>query len=267
MKKLFISADIEGTCGIVSWEETEAGGRGYDYFTKQMTREVSAAVEGALAAGYESTVKDAHDSARNLLPDELPRSVRLIRGWERGLWCMMAGMQHDKFDAVAFTGYHSAAKSEGNPLSHTMDTIANRVILNGKPASEFTINAYMAAYLGLPIVFLSGDEAMCEAAREMVPGITTVASKTGMGSAVISRHPQVVCEEIRAAMEQALAREDNSDCYLTLPESFTVEIEYTDWNRAHRNSFYPGAVSVDPKTISFTTTDYFEVMRFMQFCL
>ena len=149
------------------------------------------------------------------------------------------------------------------------DVHFNNLTINGKPASEFTINAYMAAYLGLPIVFLSGDEAMCEAARELVPGITTVASKTGMGSAVISRHPQVVCEEIRAAMEQALSCdvEKRSDCYLTLPESFTVEVEYTDWNRAHRNSFYPGAVSIDPKTISFTATDYFEVMRFMQFCL
>ena len=43
MKKLFISADIEGTCGITAWEETDAKGRNYDYFCERMTAEVSAA--------------------------------------------------------------------------------------------------------------------------------------------------------------------------------------------------------------------------------
>ena len=47
MKKLFISADIEGTCGIAAWEETDAAGRNYDYFCERMTAEVSAAIEGA----------------------------------------------------------------------------------------------------------------------------------------------------------------------------------------------------------------------------
>lgn len=48
MKKLFISADIEGTAGIVNWNETERSvPHDYDYFANQMTREVAAACEGA----------------------------------------------------------------------------------------------------------------------------------------------------------------------------------------------------------------------------
>ncbi len=265
--KLFISADIEGTCGITNWEETHAGGRLYDYFTAQMTREVTAAIEGALAAGYESTVKDAHNGARNIHLMELPRSTRIVRGWERDVWCMMDGLNHDKYDAVAFTGYHADSLSDGNPLSHTMDTIYQSVTLNGMRASEFVINAHMAAYLGLPIVFLSGDAAICEDAKKLVPGITTVASKTGMGSATISRHPLEVCDDIRAAMEAALRNPDKSGCCLTLPEHFVLDVAYTDWNTAHRNSVYPGAVSLDAKTVRFESDDYYEVMRFMHFCL
>ncbi len=265
--KLFISADIEGTCGIVNWEETHGGGRLYDYFSAQMTREVAAAIEGAYAAGYEATVKDAHNGARNIDPMGLHPTARLIRGWERDLWCMMDGLNRDQFDAVAFTGYHADSMSDGNPLSHTMDTIYHRVTLNGMRASEFVLNAYMAAYLGLPIVFLSGDAAICEDAKRLVPGITTVASKTGMGSAVISRHPQLVCDEIRAAMETALNNPDKSACMLPLPEHFVLDVEYTDWNTAHRNSFYPGAVTLDAKTIRFESDDYYDVMRFMHFCL
>lgn len=269
--KLFISADIEGTAGITMWDETENGHARYSYFAAQMTKEVASAIEGAAQAGYTSTVKDAHDSACNLDPAGLPRSARLIRGWCRDLWCMMGGLDREPYDAVAFTGYHSDAMSNGNPLSHTMETAVQKVCINGERASEFTINAYMAAYLGIPIVFLSGDEALCEAAKQLVPGIRTVASKTGMGSAVMSRHPDVVCDDIRDTMRQALAAladpEARAACLLTLPESFELSIEYKDWNTAHRLSFYPGARLVDAKTIAFTTKDYYEAMRFMHFCL
>ena len=267
MKKLFISADIEGTCGIAAWEETDANGRNYDYFRGRMTAEVSAAVEGAEKAGYITTVKDAHDSARNIDPMGLPKSATLIRGWARDCYCMMGGLDQDDFAAVAFTGYHSEACNAGNPLSHTMTTSVQRVTLNGDLCSEFLINAYMAAYRGIPIVFLAGDAALCEYAKALIPGITTVVAKTGHGSAVISRHPEVVREEIFAGMKAALSREDLSGCCLPLPEHFVITVEYNDWNTAHKYSFYPGAVSVDAKTVKFESDDYFEVMRFMHFCL
>ena len=267
MKKLFISADIEGTCGITAWEETDANGRGYDYFRQRMTAEVSAAIEGAEKAGYVSTVKDAHDSARNIDPMGLPKSATLIRGWARDCYCMMGGLDRERYDAVAFTGYHSEAVNGGNPLSHTMTRSVQRVTLNGLPCPEFLINAYMAAYRGIPIVFLSGDEALCEYAKRLIPGITTVASKSGHGSAVISRHPEAVREEIFQGMKRALSREDLSDCLLPLPARFELTVEYKDWNTAHSYSFYPGAASVDAKTVRFASEDYFEVMRFMHFCL
>ena len=50
--KLFLSADMEGTCGVVSWPETErATPMDYAPIQKQMTREVAAACRGALSAG------------------------------------------------------------------------------------------------------------------------------------------------------------------------------------------------------------------------
>ena len=40
MKKLFISADLEGVSGVSSWEETRYGGPGYDAACRQLTREL-----------------------------------------------------------------------------------------------------------------------------------------------------------------------------------------------------------------------------------
>ena len=266
MKKLFISADIEGTCGITAWEETEAGGRNYEYFCRQMTREVSAAIEGAETAGFISTVKDAHDSARNIYPDELPKSASLIRGWARDLFCMMGGLNQDTFDAVAFTGYHASVADMGNPLSHTMDRSIERVLINGEPASEFRINAYIAAYLGVPVVFMSGDATVCAEAKALIPAITTVASKDGFGSAVISKHPEVVCDEIKSAMEKALSG-DLSACKVELPPYFEIEASYSDWTVAQKYAYYPDVTRINNKTIRYESHDFYEVLRFMHFCL
>ena len=52
--KLFLSADMEGTAGVTLWEETETGKRLYDHFARQMSSEVAAACEGAIAGGADT---------------------------------------------------------------------------------------------------------------------------------------------------------------------------------------------------------------------
>ena len=56
MHRIFISADIEGTCGIAHWDETELGKAEYEPFRRQMTREVAAACAGATAGGTSWTL-------------------------------------------------------------------------------------------------------------------------------------------------------------------------------------------------------------------
>ena len=71
--KVFISADIEGVNNICTWDETDNRSGEYQYFRKQMTEEVAAACRAAKEAGAtEIFVKDAHDSARNLILKDLP---------------------------------------------------------------------------------------------------------------------------------------------------------------------------------------------------
>ena len=43
LNRIFLSADIEGTCGIAHWDETELDKPDYEPFRRQMTREVAAA--------------------------------------------------------------------------------------------------------------------------------------------------------------------------------------------------------------------------------
>ncbi len=266
-KKLFISADIEGSCGIVSWDETDVGNAYSDYFRKQMTREVSAVCRAAFDAGFDEVViKDAHDSARNIYPDELPRGVKLIRSWSKDPFCMMSGLD-DSFTAVAFTGYHNAAGTGSNPLSHTMTTDIVSYKINGVPASEYMINSYIAAYFGVPVVFLSGDKGLCGAATDINQNIATVAVSEGRGNCSLALQPEDACELIEKTANAAFVRllSDKVDCKVSLPEKFDVEIGYRRPFMAYKASFYPGARLIDDSTVGFSCTDFMDFLRFELF--
>jgi len=265
--KLFVSADIEGTCGIVHWNETEKNLPDYAWFAEQMSREAGAAAQGAIKRGWDVLVKDAHDYARNIIPDMLPEKSELLRGWIGDLGSMIGGADREHFDAAAFTGYHSAAFTDGNSLAHTMVTGAYRVKLNGEICSEFVLNALGCARLGIPTVFLSGDKALCESAKKLIPDIYTVDTKEGIGDAVLSRHPKTVVREIEETLEKALEPEHVKKCLPKMPGHFVLEVSYKETSRAYRNSFYPGAKLLDPKTVVFETDDYLEVQRAIHFIL
>lgn len=265
--KVYLSADMEGTCGIAVWPETERKDQ-FDYtpMRAQMTREVAAACEGALAAGAEEIlVKDAHDSARNILADRLPRQVRLHRSWAGDPLSMMTGVDREEFGAVFFTGYHSWASCPGNPLSHTMNLRNDHVLLNGVRMSEFMLNAYTAGYYNVPVALVTGDKALCEFAQELIPGITTVAVNEGIGGGVYSLHPDEAVERIRAAAEQAVQNADS--CYVELPPWFETEIYFKEHQTAYSKSFYPGASLKDGKIVCFESADWYEMLRFYHFVL
>ena len=264
--KVYISADIEGVNGICNWNETEASHPEYQQFRKQMSQEVACACLGAKAAGATMVyVKDAHDSARNIDVAMLPDFVKLHRGWEGGLCSMMAGLDRT-FDAVMFVGYHSPSRSDGNPLSHTMNTHLYHVKINGIIASEFYINALYAAYLGIPVAFLSGDLNLTKQVKTENKNIETVATKEGAHGAVVSRHPSITNQEITDKVKFGLSK-DLSKNILTLPKHFHVEVAFKDHNEAYRNSFYPGCILVESDTVEFDSDDYQDVLRMFKFVL
>jgi D-amino peptidase len=264
--KLFISADIEGVTGIVNWDETTLGNPQNKYFCEQMTREVGAACEAALEAGADEVlVKDAHGSARSINPAALPEKVRIVRGWAKNPYIMMAGLD-ESFDGVFLMGYHSSAGMNGNPLAHTMDTNNVYVKINGEFASELMINTYAAALFDVPVVFVSGDRMLCEHAKTLNENISTAAVSEGIGNASISVHPDLSLKMIKSKVQEVL-KKDLSLCKVKLPESFNIEIRYKEHFDAYKNSFYPGARQIDTHTVVFETKDYFEVLRFILFVL
>lgn len=262
--KIYISADIEGVAGITNWNEAEKNHPDYPEFRQRMTDEVVAACEGAIAAGAtEILIKDAHDSGRNILADQLPDCARLVRGWSGHPLAMVQELDRS-FDAVLLVGYHSKAGSEGNPLAHTLTLRVARIMINGQAVSEALIHSWAAALHDVPVVFLSGDRGICTDMKSVNPGITTVAVSEGFGPSTVSLAPRRAQRLIREGVSAALQGDRNA-CSLALPESFMLDVVYSNPVQAYKSSWYPGARYMGDQTVRLETTDYFEVLRALRF--
>ena len=269
LDRIFISADIEGTCGICHWNETELDKPEYEQFRRQMTAEVAAACEGACAAGCDGLyIKDAHDSARNLLPALLPENIQIFRGWGSDIHSMMSGID-SSFSGAMFTGYHSSSNMDTSPLAHTMNSQNVSVRINGIQTSEMVLNAFVCAMYDVPLLMVAGDLGVCEQAKRLNPNIYTVPVQQGRGNGTVSIHPAEAVRRIRETAEKAV-REGiaNPDKFkIEMPNKFDVEVEFVKHNMARRASFYPGVRQTGPRSVIFSTDAYYEVLRFFMFCL
>ncbi|HSV57134.1 MAG TPA: M55 family metallopeptidase [Magnetospirillaceae bacterium] len=266
MTKLFVSADIEGVSGIVDFKETDNGDFQSAYFRAQMTREVRAACDAAVAAGVSDILlKDAHGNGRSIDPSALPRSVCILRSWTKDPLVMMGGLD-SSFEGVFFIGYHSMAGSGGNPLSHTLDPNVQELRINGQAVSEFVINAYTAASMGVPVMLLTGDRELCESAREYNPNIRTVPVSEGIGNGSVSIHPDLAVQRIQEAAAAALAADPGTMSF-PLPNSFEVSIVFKQHYRAYRASYYPGAALATPSEVVFHSRKWEDVLTYFLFVL
>ena len=258
--KVFISVDFEGVCGVINWDETDHGGPDYGMFRAFMTQETNAAIAGAVAAGAtEILVRDSHGSGRNILPEMLDPRARLLRDWTYGPLSMMEGIDKT-FDAVIFIGYHARAGTPAAVLDHTMTTKLLDVSINGKKMPEAGINGLMAGYFNVPVVLVSGDQAIARQCKELFGDIETVVVKEAVANAAVMLHPAKARVLIQERTTAALKRLKEFKP-LKLAPPYTLEVSYVEEAAAQKASWIPGAVRTNEHTVSFKADDIMELMK------
>jgi len=116
--KIYISVDMEGVAGVVTADQLGPTGFEYERFRQFMTNETLAAVRAAKESGAtEIVVSDSHGNGENLLIEEFPKDVHIIRSWPRH-GSMMAGVDAS-FDAALFIGYHASTTNPRGVRAHT----------------------------------------------------------------------------------------------------------------------------------------------------
>jgi D-amino peptidase len=172
-----------------------------------MTKEALAAVTAAKESGAtEILVSDSHGNGENLLIEQFPKEVRVIRSWPRHLG-MMAGIDAT-FDAVLFIGYHSSTANKSGVRAHTFSSARlTSVRLNGKEVTEGLWNAAIAGELNVPVVFVSGDDAACAELRAVLASTDTAEVKKSLGfHSANTLTPEASQELIAKSVKSALRR-------------------------------------------------------------
>lgn len=228
--KIYIMTDMEGVAGVLNAPEHIAPDRRcYQQACELTTLEANAAIEGALEAGAsEFLVVDGHGYGA-ITPALLHPKAKLLAGrpLQYPFGC------DDSFDAAFIIGQHARSNADGGHLSHTGSFDVEEVTLNSTPVGELAKNLLFAAYFHVPTVFVSGDEACSNEAKELIPSVETAIVKWGVkrgsatglsaaeneafNGAAIHLTPARAREVIREGARQALQRRAEIERYWVEP--------------------------------------------------
>jgi D-amino peptidase len=259
--KVFISTDIEGTAGIVDWQQVRAHGDDYALGRRLLLDETNAAIDGAVAGGATAVlVNDSHATMRNLPPGELHHEASYLSGAHKPLY-MMEGLD-GSFGAALFVAYHGSVGAAAAVLAHTYNPRAVwEVRLNGRIVGESGLNALVALHHRVPVAMISGDRATIEEAAPFLPGAEPAIVKRSVSrTAAEHLHPAAACRLIRAAAEAAVRRAASLEPpAIELPA--TLEITFLTADMAEMATWLHGVERAGGRTVAVTDADPLRLYR------
>lgn len=265
--KVYISVDMEGITGVASADQLGPASFEYQKAREWMTNEVNAAIQGAREAGAtEFVISDSHGNGQSLLIDKLPIEVPLmiVRSFPRPLG-MMEGID-STFGAVIFIGYHAATTSMTGVRAHTMSSaLLTKISLNGTPQSEAGINAAIAAHFGVPVVMITGDDAIVEETKQRLGNLEGVIVKHAIGfHSVSTMVPEKAAALIRTHAKIAVGRRAEMKPY-AMSKPVTVEVSFKNYRPVELLGYLSNVQRVDAHTVRLVGRDMIEVSKFLEF--
>ena len=265
--KVYISADMEGITGVASVDQLSPGSFEYQQAREWMTGEVLAAIQGARDAGAtEFVVSDSHGNGQSLLIDRFPNDVpvTIVRSFPRPLG-MMEGID-SSFAAVIFIGYHASTSSTTGVRAHTISSaLLTRISLNGSSMSEAGINAAIAAHFGVPVVMLTGDDAIVAETKSRLGPIEGVTVKRAIGfHSTATMTPEAARKLIREHAATAVKRRAEMRPY-SMTKPITLDVSFKNYRPVELLGYLPNVQRIDSHTVRFIGRDMIDVSKFIEF--
>lgn len=262
--KVLLAADMEGITGVTNWEQVTPGQSEWQRFRRLMTEDVNAAVAGLFEAGADSiTVVDAHWKSNNILIEQVDARVVLQNGTPTSL-SMLEGVQHG-VDAVVFIGSHARVGTPNAILDHTWSSnVVADVWLNGKPVGEVGLNASLCGYFNVPVIMVSGDQAVAEEAQTWIPGVHTAVVKEAKGRYAAACLPPAESQKlIKDTADKALTAFTKTNQPQPVPVKTPVQIRLSLRNTvmADRVQFFPGVERISGRDVQFETDSMLAAYR------
>jgi len=204
--RILIVTDMEGVGGVNNADEQLLPGqRRFEETHRLLAGELSAAVEGVLAAGAsEVVIWDGHDGSRALSVDDIHPKAKLLQGRPTPATYYLSNRL---YDGILFIGQHAMSGAKDAVLPHSQSFAVQNIFINGKQVGEIGQVAAIAGYFGIPVIMLAGDQAACDELLALQAKAETVAVKTLAGKAsTLSLSHAEAKTRIEAAARRAVAR-------------------------------------------------------------
>jgi len=237
--KVYITFDMEGVSGIVAGMTgpNQAAPTAYARGCRLSTDDVKAAIDGVLAVdpGAEIWFNDAHGRSLNVYSEEFPENVMIVAN-SAELFDEVLGLD-GSFDALIGIGEHGDPEMTDAVLCHVWDV--RKVEFNGVSLTEIGLDAALAGYYNVPLIMISGDEAICKYSRKTIsPVLATAVVKYGIGrSSAVCVNPMKAQRLIREAVMDGLKRRQEIAPFV-FRNPVTVDITYRDSGGASTQHFF-----------------------------
>ncbi len=252
--KIYILADQEGVACVFSRRE------GYVGASEYATMELAAICEALLAQGIDEIVLN---TIHTMQYERLPKPVEVIHGLPRH--DLFTEGLDESFAAVLLVGFHAMAggREKGcwrhtilpHPITRAFSSVEG-AWLNEYLVGEIGFAAAFAGIHRVPVVLVTGDYWGCLEAAELLPGIETVAVKTGLSYfSARSLTPQAAAEAAAAGAVRALEKVGRVKPFV-LSGPVTLKVQYTFAERATAAmAAVAGAERIDEFTVAKTFPD------------
>jgi D-amino peptidase len=167
---------------------------------------------------------------------------------------------------VIFIGYHSSTTNTAGVRAHTISSAnLTSIRLNGVEMLEASINAAIAGDFGVPVVMISGDDAVVEEAGRVIGDMEGAVVKWSLGfHSARTLMPEASYALIKQKVRAALGRLDEFQPY-TMDGPVELEISFKNYMPAELMAYLPIVDRVDAHTIRFVGQDMTEISKFLEF--
>ena len=264
--KAFISVDLEGMPYVVIPGHLGLKGTLYDEARKIATKVTLIVAEELNKNGFDAIViADSHGPMVNLLIDDLPEYVEIIRGTPRPV-SMVSGVEG--CDVALFLGYHAKFGTAKSTWDHTYSggTI-NRVEVNGVAVSEFLLNAYAAGDLNVPVILVAGEAQLIkDDVEQYAPWAETVALKRSLSRLAAKSFSMVKIEkELKEAVKRAVTNfRQNKVKPLIAKKPVKIRITFIASHYADAAELLPIVNRIDGLNVEYTASNMIEAYKIFQ---
>ncbi len=206
---------------------------------------------------------DSHGSGgpdKNVMPEKLEGNVKLF---EEGLVYRRLKEATDKsIDAAVSVGFHAMADANDGFLRHTI-TLGPRIRMNGTPVGETAIDAYALAEYDIPVIMVTGDQALVREASAFLPGIEAAQVKTSLDCRTTNCLPLSEARRlIEVTAERALSRIVDFRA-VRIIRPIEVDVSFSKKKQTDLCETIPRAKRKGENTISYSAENWDEAYSFL----